>query len=99
MAPPPPPVVGAGVTVTVTEAGADVPPGPVQAIVKVVVVVSGPSATELPELPCVPDQPPEAVHPVLAVEVHVSRTPCPDAIVVRSLESVTDGAASSTVLP
>ena len=56
---PPPPVPPPGVTVTATDRLL-LPPGPVQASVKVVVSLIGPTLS-LPEVGLFPDQPPEAL--------------------------------------
>jgi hypothetical protein len=78
-------------TVTVAEAGADVPPVPLQVSVYVVVAVG-----ETPSVPLVasaPVQPPEAVHEVAFVLDQVSVELAPEAIVVGFAVKVTVGAA------
>lgn len=60
---------GAPLTVTVVVELAE-PPGPVQVIVKPIVADSGP-VDWLPVIATVPVQPPDAVHKVAFVEVHV----------------------------
>jgi hypothetical protein len=62
--------VGAGTTLTIFESLPE-PPAPVQVSVKVVVAESAPLVV-LPSVVFVPDQPPDAVHDVAFVLVHVS---------------------------
>ena len=61
------PVAG---TVTVTDRFA-LPPAPLQLNVKMLVLVNG-TLDSLPEVPLLPDQPPEATHDVAFVEDQVS---------------------------
>jgi len=84
--------VGAGVAlVTVMEALAwAVPPAPVQLSVNVALAFNVPLT--LPESGCAPLQPPDAVHDVAFVEVHVKVALPPLAMVVGDAVNVTVGA-------
>jgi hypothetical protein len=64
-------MVGAGATLTVTLAGALVPPAPVQVMTYVTLAAKGPVAW-VPLVDRAPFQLPEAVHAVAFIEVHVS---------------------------
>jgi len=91
--------VGAGVAVTVTVADAlCVPPGPVQEILKVLVLLSAPVGA-LPEVALAPDQPPEAVHDVVSVEDHVRVDDPPLATDVGFAESDTVGTGGGSGVP
>jgi hypothetical protein len=76
--------------VTVTLA-CPVPPVPVQPRVKVVAVVSAP-VLWLPAVALVPVQPPDAVHDVAFVDVHVKLLLPPLLMVVGDADNVTVGA-------
>jgi len=73
-----------------------VPPVPVQLSVKVVAVVSAP-VLSVPAVVLLPLQPPEAVHDVAFVEVHVNVLLPPLATVVGADDNVTVGAGVALV--
>jgi len=82
--------VGAGISATVTVAGAETPPGPVQMSVYPVLAVNGP-VLAVPPGARAPLHPPEAVHVVALVEVHVKVELAPEATAVGVAASETDG--------
>jgi hypothetical protein len=73
-----------------------VPPLPVQASVNFVVAVSA-DVVALPAVPCVPLQPPEALHEVAFVDDHVRAEVAPLLIVLGLAAKVTVGAGLVTV--
>jgi hypothetical protein len=75
--------VGTGATVTVAVAAGLVPPAPVQVKEYVVVAVTAP-VLWLPFADSEPLQPPDAVHAVALVELHVKVVDPPDATVVAA---------------
>ena len=85
--------VGAGVgLVTVTEAvDCAAPPAPVQRSVKLLLALNAP-VLAVPDTVFVPLQPPDAVHDVAFVDVHVSVLALPLATVVGDADKVTVGA-------
>jgi hypothetical protein len=92
---PPPPVLAAAAACTVTVVcAAAVPPGPVQLIVNCVVLVNA-GVVAVPEVVCVPLQPPPAVQPVAFVEAHVSVAAPPEATDGGLADSVTVGTATA----
>jgi hypothetical protein len=83
-------------SVTVT-LDSPVPPAPVQVRVKVVAVVSA-AVLWLPAVALVPLQPPDAVHAVAFVEVHVNVLVPPLLTEVGAADNVTVGAGVEPVM-
>jgi hypothetical protein len=83
--------VGTGKMVTVVTTGAVTPPGPAQMSEYAVAAVNGP-VLWLPLAATVPLQPPEALHEVALVELHVSMEAFPEATAVGAAASVAVGA-------
>ena len=90
------PTVVAAVTLTVTDWLA-LPPGPLQASVKVVVVLSAPVLT-VPLVGSLPDQPPEAVQLVALVEDQLSIADPPLLTVVGLALTLTVGLTGAETL-
>jgi hypothetical protein len=82
--------VGTGRMVTVATRGAATPPGPAQESEYAVATVNGP-VLWLPLAASVPLQPPEALHEVALVELHVSSEAFPEATAVGVAASVAVG--------
>ena len=87
---------GGVVTVTVTEPEPE-PPEPVQVRANVLLVVSAPVATPVPDVDCAPDQAPEAVHVLAFVVDQVRALALPETTVVGLAVMVTVGAGVVTV--
>jgi hypothetical protein len=83
--------VGTGRMVTVVTMGAVTPPGPAQMSEYAVAAVNGP-VLWLPLAANVPLQPPEALHEVALVELHVSTEAFPEATAVGAAASLAVGA-------
>ncbi len=82
--------VAEGMTFTVAVAGALVPPGPVH-VSEYAVAVLMPAVLWLPLLARAPLQPPEAVHAVALVELHVKLEVAPNATTVGAAANATVG--------
>jgi hypothetical protein len=89
--------VGAGATVTVAVATLLVPPAPLQVNEYDVVTVRAPVLC-VPLVPLVPLQPPDAVHEVALVELHVSVEAPPLATEVGFAVNVTVGAGTTVTV-
>lgn len=86
--------VTVGTRVTDTVAAALVPPGPVQVSEKLVFAVSAP-VLDVPLVDWVPLQPPDAVHDVAFVELHVNVDAAPLLTVVWDALSATVGGGTT----
>jgi hypothetical protein len=89
--------VAVGMMLTVAVDGALVPPGPEQVSAKAVPVVSAP-VDRLPLVPSVPVQPPEAIHIVALVELHVSDELPPLATIVGLAVRVAVGSGATVTV-
>jgi hypothetical protein len=89
--------VGMGIIVTVLTRGTVVPPGPVQTSENDVGAVNGPVLT-LPLAVRIPLQPPEAVHEVALVELHVSIDALPEATAVGAADRLAVGMGSNVTV-
>jgi hypothetical protein len=98
-------VVGLRVSVTIGAGGEpatvtptvwpELPPGPAQLRLKLAVALSGPVET-LPFSSSLPLQPPDAVHEVASLELHVSVAASPVSTLVGATDSTTVGAGGGS---